>query len=187
MHVHSGHTITTGTTNQSHTSLLTEGAKVQPRCAPCLCQNPHSPPSMTKQYHPIQPVDAWCLTPAPCQVTMAAYAYCHMPSRRRQATAHKVRCVPAATSAATTGESQPWQLVISSSGITSQASRSVGRLLYAATSSLPASSSSLGGSTQRPLSLMSWISSSHACSMGMARLTTSLPTYRSILPGAPPT
>mmetsp|Transcript_12345 Transcript_12345/g.31180 ORF Transcript_12345/g.31180 Transcript_12345/m.31180 type:complete len:295 (-) Transcript_12345:1263-2147(-) len=34
---------------------------------------------------------------------------------------------------------------------------------------------------------MSPTSSSHACSMGIARLTTSFPTYRSILPGAPPT
>ena len=36
-------------------------------------------------------------------------------------------------------------------------------------------------------SLMSSMSWFVASSMGMARLTTSLPTYKSILPGAPPT
>ena len=34
---------------------------------------------------------------------------------------------------------------------------------------------------------MSWMSSSHAVSLSMPLLTTSLPTYRSIFPGAPPT
>mmetsp|Transcript_20756 Transcript_20756/g.66843 ORF Transcript_20756/g.66843 Transcript_20756/m.66843 type:complete len:331 (+) Transcript_20756:314-1306(+) len=38
-----------------------------------------------------------------------------------------------------------------------------------------------------PFSLMSSISWSHASSFGMPRRTTSLPTYKSTLPGAPPT
>ena len=59
------------------------------------------------------------------------------------------------------------------------------RLSYAARASTGSSSGS--GSTQRSFCLMRSMSSSHAPSMGMPRRTTSLPTYRSILPGAPPT
>ena len=55
-----------------------------------------------------------------------------------------------------------------------------------ATASAPVSSSS-SLSFHIPFSLISSTSSSHAFSSGIARRTTSLPTYRSILPGAPPT
>jgi len=55
-----------------------------------------------------------------------------------------------------------------------------------ATSSLAVSSSS-SLSFHMPLTLISSISSSQALSLGMPRRTTSLPTYRSTLPGAPPT
>lgn len=58
--------------------------------------------------------------------------------------------------------------------------------IHAATSS-PSSAVSSSLSIQRSCSLMSSMSSSHAPAIGMPRRTTSLPTYRSILPGAPPT
>ena len=54
----------------------------------------------------------------------------------------------------------------------------------ASASSAPSSGS---GSFHIPFSLMSSTSASHASSLGMERCTTSLPTYRSTLPGAPPT
>ena len=48
-------------------------------------------------------------------------------------------------------------------------------------------SQSIAQKSHLPCCLMSSMSSSVAVTMGMPRRTTSLPTYRSILPGAPPT
>ena len=59
--------------------------------------------------------------------------------------------------------------------------------LYATSIFFSSSSSTSAGSTHLPCSLISSISSSHAPSIGIARRTTSFPTYRSIFPGAPPT